>query len=238
MIMRSKNIISWGLALGLLTMIGCQTNKELPKLQKEQLPNEFLSRSASLETDTSANLAELSYRDFFSDEQLVALIDSGLQRNNNMLVAVKQIESAQETLKQMKWGYLPTADLSIGAASINRPSNNSMNGMMASQFMGKSYMEDYSSTLSISWEADIWGKIKNQKAGALAAYLSQKEAANAVRTGLIAGIAQGYYNLLLFDQQKIISQQNLVIVDSTLHITQSAAASWTQQFAGGAANGK
>lgn len=219
MIMRSKNIISWGLALGLLTLIGCQTNKELPKLQKEQLPTEFLNRSASLETDTSANLAELSYRDFFSDEQLVALIDSGLQRNNNMLVAVKQIESAQETLKQMKWGYLPTADLSIGAASINRPSNNSMNGMMASQFMGKSYMEDYSSTLSISWEADIWGKIKNQKAGALAAYLSQKEAANAVRTGLIAGIAQGYYNLLLFDQQKIISQQNLAIVDSTLHIT-------------------
>ncbi len=219
MIMRSKNIISWGLALGLLTMIGCQTNKELPKLQKEQLPAEFLSRSSSLETDTSANLAELSYRDFFSDEQLVALIDSGLQRNNNMLVAVKQIESAQETLKQMKWGYLPTADLSIGAASINRPSNNSMNGMMASQFMGKSYMEDYSSTLAISWEADIWGKIKNQKAGALAAYLSQKEAANAVRTGLIAGIAQGYYNLLLFDQQKIISQQNLAIVDSTLHIT-------------------
>jgi NodT family efflux transporter outer membrane factor (OMF) lipoprotein len=92
--------------------------------------------------------------------------------------------------------------------------------MMASQFMGKSYMEDYSSTLTLSWEADIWGKIKNQNAGALASYLAQKEATIAVRTGLIAGIAQGYYNLLLFDQQKLISQQNLAIVDSTLQITQ------------------
>ncbi|MGE8424355.1 MAG: TolC family protein, partial [Sphingobacterium siyangense] len=189
-------------------------------MQKEQLPQQFLTKNESVEVDTAADLAALSYRDYFKDEKLIALIDSGLLHNNNLLVAVKQIESAQETMKKMKWGYLPVVDLSVGAASINRPSNNSMNGMMASQFMGKSYMEDYSSTLTLSWEADIWGKIKNQNAGALASYLAQKEATIAVRTGLIAGIAQGYYNLLLFDQQKLISQQNLAIVDSTLQITQ------------------
>ncbi len=209
-----------GIIGSLLLLLGCKTNRQIPALQKEQLPQQFLTKNESVEVDTAADLAALSYRDFFKDEKLIALIDSGLLHNNNLLVAVKQIESAQETMKKMKWGYLPVVDLSVGAASINRPSNNSMNGMMASQFMGKSYMEDYSSTLTLSWEADIWGKIKNQNAGALASYLAQKEATIAVRTGLIAGIAQGYYNLLLFDQQKLISQQNLAIVDSTLQITQ------------------
>ncbi|WP_343555101.1 efflux transporter outer membrane subunit [Sphingobacterium sp.] len=218
--MRSKNNICLGIICSLLLLLGCKTNRQIPVLQNEQLPQQFLTKNESVEVDTAADLAVLSYRDFFKDEKLIALIDSGLLHNNNLLVAVKQIELAQETMKKMKWGYLPVVDLSVGAASINRPSNNSMNGMMASQFMGKSYMEDYSSTLTLSWEADIWGKIKNQNAGALASYLAQKEATIAVRTGLIAGIAHGYYNLLLFDQQKLISQQNLAIVDSTLQITQ------------------
>ncbi|WP_447768755.1 efflux transporter outer membrane subunit [Sphingobacterium faecium] len=217
--MRSKNIAYLGTLIVMAVVTGCHAKRELPKLQKNQLPKEYSMKSETLMLDTSKNLAELSYRDFFKDEYLISLIDSGLLRNNNMQIAIKQIESAQETLKQMKWGYLPNVDLSVGAASVNRPSNNSMNGIMASQFMGKSYIEDYSSQLTISWEADIWGKIKNQKSGALAMFLQQKEVVNAVRTGLITGIAQGYYNLLLFDQQKLITQQNLSIVDSTLQIT-------------------
>ncbi|TYR31795.1 efflux transporter outer membrane subunit [Sphingobacterium phlebotomi] len=214
-----RNIVSLGFLFGLCFMTGCRSSQQLAKQQPAEVPEEFVYSHGQLDIDTTEALATLSYHEFFADEQLIALIDSGLVRNNNMLVAIKQIESAQETMKQAKWGNLPFVDLSAGVASITRPSDNSMNGIMASQFMGQSYMEDYSSKLTISWEADIWGKIKSQKAATLAGYLETQEATNAVRTSLIAGIAQSYYNLLLLDQQKVISEQNLAIVDSTLEIT-------------------
>lgn len=216
-----KNIYVSGTAVLLLTMTGCSAPKELqhPRVEQDALPTAFRLTHEELATDSLSNLAELPYQQFFQDDYLIGLIDTALAHNNNMLVAVKQIEIAQETVKQMKWGYLPTVYLAVGAANINRPSNNSMNGMMASQFMGKRYMEDYSTTLSVSWEADIWGKIKERNAMALAGYLETQEAVNAVRTSLIANVAQGYYTLLLLDQQTQVSQQNLAIIDSTLNIT-------------------
>ncbi|MEJ5055468.1 TolC family protein [Sphingobacterium sp. MYb382] len=216
-----KYIYVSGTAVLLLTMTGCSAPKELqhPRVEQDALPTAFRLTHEELATDSLSNLAELPYQQFFQDAYLIGLIDTALAHNNNMLVAVKQIEIAQETVKQMKWGYLPTVDLAVGAANINRPSNNSMNGMMASQFMGKRYMEDYSTTLSVSWEADIWGKIKERNAMALAGYLETQEAVNAVRTSLIANVAQGYYMLLLLDQQTQVSQQNLAIIDSTLNIT-------------------
>ncbi len=213
-----KNNIAVVLLL-LLVLMGCRSPKRTVGANEANVPHEFHTTDTETPLDTSSSLAELSYREFFRDQNLITLIDSGLSYNNNMLVAIKQIEIAEEAVKQVKWGHVPIVDLAVGAASINRPSDNSMNGRMASQFMGKSYMEDYSTRLSMSWEADIWGKIKNRKAAALATYLESKEAVNAVRTSLIAGIAKGYYDLLLFDQQKEISTRNLAIIDSTLEIT-------------------
>lgn len=207
-----------GTVLSFLLITACGTSRQLSQTGEKHLPEAFMS-NGSLDLDTADNIAELSYRDFFRDKHLVALIDSGLKKNNNMLIAIKQIELAQETMKQVKWGYLPVVDLSVGSASINRSSDNSINGMTASQMTGKKYMEDYSSMLTLSWEADIWGKIKSKNAAALASYLETQEAVNAVRTSLIAGIAQSYYNILMFDEQRQIGHQNLAIIDSTLEIT-------------------
>src|SRR5690606_10378428 len=96
---------------------------------------------------------------------------------------------------------------------------NSMNGSMASQFLGQSYITDYTSYLDISWEADVWGKIKNRKSAALAAYLQTEEAKRAVQTQLVATVAQGYYNLLLLDEQYRITKNNIELYDNSIKMT-------------------
>ena len=63
--------------------------------------------------------------------------------------------------------------------------------------------------MNISWEIDIWGKISRQKESTLALYLQSYEGAKAVQTRLVADIAQGYFNLLMLDQQLAVSKQNL-----------------------------
>ena len=211
-----NKINTWGCTLILLICASCGSSKHLPDIPKSNLPESFSYDTSTSFVDSTETVANLSYKEFFNDQHLISLIESGLQQNNNMQVAIKQIEIAKQTMKQAKWGYLPIINLSAASSSITRSSDNSLNGIMASQFTGKPYIEDYSSMIDMSWEADIWGKIKNQKAGALARYLESIEAVKAVRTNLVARIAQGYYNLLMLDEQKLVSTHNQAIVDSTL----------------------
>lgn len=172
--------------------------------------------STAVAMDSTDNIARINYKDFFKDPVLIRLIDSGLVRNYDLLIAVKQIEFASLGYRQSKLANLPRVDATIGSATINRPSDNSMNGMMAGQFLGDRYTQDYNSALSISWEADIWGKIRGARQEALMSLLSTEEGAKAVRIRLISEIAQGYYNLLMLDKQLNITRSNLSFADSAL----------------------
>lgn len=176
----------------------------------------FRNQDNAAETDSS--IAKVSYRDFFNDEMLVELLDSALKKNNDLNVALKQIEFASEGYKQSKWLNVPLVNANLANVGINRPSDNSMNGMMASQFMGQKYTMDYTSSVQISWEADIWGKLKGQKQESLVDFLKTQEAARAIKTRLVAEVVQGYYNLLLLDRQLEITEHNLKFADSTLFI--------------------
>ncbi|MDB5278427.1 MAG: transporter [Ferruginibacter sp.] len=197
----------------LLLLSGCTVSKDI-STPVNTTPAAFRNG-----TEDTANIATIQWKTFFTDAALQKLVDSAISNNYDMQVAVKNIEAAQLIVKQTKLGNLPAANLQIGA-SINRPSDNSLNGLSLSQFLGKSYVEDYSASLALSWEADIWGKIKNQKAKALATYLQTAEARKAIQTNLVADVAKGYYNLLMLDAQLAIARKNVLLNDSTLRIIQ------------------
>ncbi|WP_134089112.1 efflux transporter outer membrane subunit [Olivibacter sp. XZL3] len=192
----------------------CKTNDKVihPEVP---IPDSF--RHAEVRSDDSSSIAAIPWRDFFSDPTLQLLIDTAIVHNMDLQLAIKNITAAQATLKQAKAGYIPNVDLQVGANSSN-PSNNSLNGISLNQFLGTNHIEDYTAALALSWEADIWGKIKNQKAEALATYLQTEEAKKAVQTQIVSYIAQGYYNLLMLHEQLKIARQNLALNDSTLNI--------------------
>ena len=177
------------------------------------LPTQF--RNAAREVKTS--VADLQWKQFFTDASLQKLIDKAIANNYDLQIALKNIESSQLLLKQTKWAYVPNATLQVTANS-NRPSNNSLNGLSAKQFLGTSHVEDYSANVTLSWEADIWGKIRNQRAAALASYLQTEEARKAIQTDIVANVSQGFYNLLMLDAQLKIAQKNIALNDSTLRI--------------------
>src|SRR5690606_2703984 len=80
------------------------------------------------------------------------------------------------------------------------------------------YQSQHSSSISMSWELDIWGKLRRQRESALAQYLQTFEARKAIQTQLVATIAEGYYNLLMLDAQLEVARRNLKLSDSTLRI--------------------
>jgi multidrug efflux system outer membrane protein len=208
-----KTINIYALLMALLVLGACKVSKDV-KTPQAALPATFRN---STSTDTTS-IADIPWKNFFTDAELQKLIDSAIIKNFDMQLAVKNIEASQLLVKQVKWNYVPTVGLNVTASS-NRPSDNSFNGInLANANIGTNHIEDYSANIALSWEADIWGKIRNQNKAALAAYLQTTEAKKAVQTTLIASVSQGYYNLLMLDAQLATAQKNVRLNDSTLRI--------------------
>lgn len=180
---------------------------------KIELPENFRN---STEIDTS-NIADIKWKSFFSETDLVELIDVALAKNNDLQIAEKNITIANLQYKQAKWGNVPEVN-AYANATTTRLSENSLNGLSTSQFLGKNHLEDFSAGLNLSWEADIWGKIKNQKKSALAAYMQTNEAKKALQTSIVATVSNGFYDLLMLDAQLEIAKKTLVLNDSTLFV--------------------
>ncbi len=167
----------------------------------------------------TADTVQLTWRVFYKDPQLVGLIESALDKNNEVAIALKNMAQLDLAFKQAKQSILPTLDLNAGA---NRSwlSENTLNGSLSKEFIGTTYMDDFNATLRLSWELDIWGKSRMQKEAAKANYFAQKENLSALKTRIIYQVAQAYFNLISLDEQLKIAQMNIALSDSTLRMMQ------------------
>ncbi len=209
--MKSFKEISFSLIM-MLVVAACNVSKDVA-VPTTSLPETYRN---AVSTDTQS-IATIPWNQFIADTTLQRLIQKAIVQNFDMQIALKNIEQAQLQLTQAKWGNVPSVSLNV-TASTSRPSDNSLNGLSLGSFLGTKHIEDYSANLSLSWEADIWGKIKNQKKAALGAYLQSEEATKAIQTELVASVSKDYYNLQLLDAQIRIAQRNLALNDSTLTI--------------------
>ncbi|MBM1104971.1 TolC family protein [Aurantibacter crassamenti] len=164
---------------------------------------ENLYRTDNLPQD-SVSLASVSYKDLFTDSHLKTYIQKGLDNNLDIRIALQNITAAQAYVKQGKAGYLPTLN---GAASATRTAKNSENGQFGSFFTQP--FNQYEASGTLSWEADIWGKIRSTKRASDASYLQTVAAHKAVKTDLVAQIATTYYQLLALDKQIKITEETI-----------------------------
>ncbi len=206
----NKNVFL--LALIFLQFLACRVSKDM-ETPSAPLPRNFRNAPAA----GTASVADLPWKDFFTDPVLDRLISNAITRNYDMQLALKNIESAQLALRQTRWAYAPDLRLQV-TGGTTLPSDNSLNGISAKQFLSTSHVEDFNASINLSWEADIWGKIRNQQAAARAAYLQTEEARKAIQTDLVARVSDGYYNLLMLDAQLAIARRNIALSDSTLRI--------------------
>ncbi|MFV0573012.1 MAG: efflux transporter outer membrane subunit [Xanthomarina gelatinilytica] len=182
------------------TLQSCFVAKEYSRPELEE--TEDLYRTDNLPTD-SLSMADVSWKEVFTDPYLVQYIEEGLQNNIDIRMALQQIIAGEAYMKQGKAGYLPT--LSAGATATHQEL--SKNSQFGSFFNGS--LEQYEMVANLSWEADIWGKIRSNKRAFQAGYLKSVAAHQAVKTKLIESIATTYYRLLALDAQLKIAQQTV-----------------------------
>ncbi|MGY5353782.1 efflux transporter outer membrane subunit [Wenyingzhuangia sp. IMCC45467] len=173
---------------------------------KETAKEVYRIENDSLEQLDSVSIASVSWKNMFTDTYLQGYVTQGLENNFDLQIAMKQMSSAEAYLKQGKAGYLPT--FSIGANVTDQEiSKNSLNG----SFIPRTSIQSYQLDGNLSWEADIWGKIRSNKRASLASYLKSEAAQQAVRTELVARIVSTYYQLLALDAQLEITNQTIAV---------------------------
>ncbi|MNJ86336.1 Outer membrane protein OprM precursor [compost metagenome] len=204
-----NRMIKMGVVLGVL-LSACNVGDKYIR-NELHVPESYRVENHELTADTIL----LDWKTFFKDQTLIGLIDTALKKNNDVSVALMNMRQMELSYKQAKLELLPALDLNMGA-SRTWLSKNSLNGSLSEQFLGTAYMDDYSATLRLSWEVDIWGKAKKQKASALANFIAQKENLTALKTRIMVQVAQAYYNLISLDEQLKIAEQNVALSDSTL----------------------
>ncbi|WP_188051023.1 efflux transporter outer membrane subunit [Flavobacterium sp. GP15] len=172
--------------------------------KRPELKTENLYRNEVVSNDT-LSFANVAWDKVFTDPLLQGYIQKGLVNNLDVKIAIQNIVAAEATMKQGKAGYFPT--LSAGADWTHQElSKNSQFGAL----LQNRSTEQYQLTGNLSWEADIWGKIRSNKRAANASFLQTTAVKQAVKTQLIANIAATYYQLLSVDAQIELAEKTLI----------------------------
>lgn len=155
-------------------------------------------------TDTTS-IADLPWNQLFTDPILQGHIDAGLKNNYDIRIALQNIAAAEANYKQGKAGYFPT--LSVGTDWTHQElSRNTQFGAL----LRDRNVDQYQFAGNLSWEADIWGKIRSNKRSTHAAFLQTVAAKQAVQTRLVSDIASTYFQLMALDAQLKVTDSTLV----------------------------
>jgi len=195
----------------LLSLQSCFVARDYnqPKVVKEEF-----YRTDKISRD-SLNMANVSWKEIFTDPILISYIEEGLQSNMDIRVAIQQIAASEAYVKQGKAGYLPTLSLNANVSHQMLSKNSQL-----PTFSQRDYTQ-YEATGNLSWEADIWGKIRSNDRAFQASYLQTIAAHQAVKTQLISDLASSYYQLLALDEQRRITEETIVTRESSLETTKA-----------------
>jgi multidrug efflux system outer membrane protein len=162
-------------------------------------------------------VADLGWRDFFTDARLRDVIAQGLDNNRDLRVAAANVLAARAQYRVTRADRLPTASVSGSATYTDSASQVAAAGAAAG-----SDVESYSADVGVSaFEIDLFGRVRNQSEAALQQYFATEEGQRSTRISLIAEIASAWLTLAADQDQLRLSRQTLDSYEETLSLTQA-----------------
>jgi len=192
--MRTK--ILFALSASALLMSGCSMAPKM-EVPKTQLP--------SAQEDISVNV---TWWKQFNDNNLDALITEALKNNDDLKLAIANVEKARAEYGFSKVDMYPQINLG-GNATRQRKSVHSYPGIYGGTY------NNYGLSASVAYELDFWGKALNQKDANLASLLATDADKEAFRISLITDVATYYFNLVAINKQLKIVNDSLKNYEET-----------------------
>ncbi len=182
-----KKLLVFSFAALLLSSCGLYNKYERPEVDTKGLVRDTVSLTDTLAVADTASFGNLPWRSVFTDPQLQALIQQGLDNNPDLLNAALNVHMVSEALKVAKLAFLPSVALSP-------------QGTLQS-FDGAAATKSYSLPVTASWNVDLFGNLLSVKRSAQMQLIATKDYQTVVKCNIISGIANLYYTLLMLDRQ-------------------------------------
>ena len=215
---RNKIYIYLGIACVSLVYTACVgPSQVVHKTESKKVPESYNS------SKDSVNIAKTKWKDFFTDPNLSTLIDDALKNNQELNIVLQEINIAKNEVRARKGAYLPNLGIGAGAgvAKVGRYTSQGASDDANEIMPGKKFpdpLPNYLVGVNVSWEIDIWKRLRNSKKSAIYRYLSTIEGKNFMVTNLISEIANSYYELIALDNQLEILKANIAIQQNALEI--------------------
>ncbi|WP_100612689.1 TolC family protein [Confluentibacter lentus] len=220
--MKKNNIIK-RIGLGCIVILftyACGVPKVTQRNASAPLPEQYQSNMQD-----TVNDAQIVWKDFFEDPYLVQLIDAALVNNKELNMMLQKVNMAQNEVQARKGEYLPSISAGLGA-DVDKVGRYTRNGAVEHNLEieeGKEFPEPLSNLqggLYMSWELDVWKKLRNSKKAAYMEYMASVEGKKFLVTSLIAEIADSYYELLALDSKLSNLEQNINLQKDALRMVE------------------
>ena len=197
-----------------LTLAGCTL---IPKYSRPEppVPSSFTDTQVTpAQAPTTTAAAQIRWQEFFADQHLRSVIERALANNRDLRVAALNVQKVQALYRIQRSELSPSAGVMASGEKYRVPEKINSDGKA-------SIVEDYSVNLGVlSWEVDLFGRLRSLKAAALEQYLATKEAHRAAQSVLIAGVAESYLALAADQEGLDLARATLTAYRTSLDLIQ------------------
>ena len=205
-----RHVTAVGILVALL-LSGCAIGPNYVRPAIET-PSTYRGQSSPAPTKS---LADLPWWDIYKDETLKDLIEIALTNNFDLRVAISRMEQARAIANQSRAQLMPALGYQYEAGRGRTMTLADIDTV-----------DSASAVLAVSWEVDLWGRLRQLHGSDLAQYLASEENRRAVTMKLVGDVAQAYFELLELDLEMDIARQTTNSFGESLRI-------FSARFAGG-----
>ena len=202
----------------LMSIVACKT-------PQATMPQDTLKDSLpTLSKDSSITISP-AWREFFQDPMLQKLIETALQNNQDLKMTLQELAIAKSAITAKQAALLPsvTANIGAGVSKVGRYTAEGAGNVGTEITPGHkipTVIPDLAPSLQVDWTIDLWNKLNSGKKAAVERYLASEAGQRAIKSQLVADVAENYYLLLALDYKLSVMQQYISLQKDAVRIAQ------------------
>ncbi|QHC95714.1 RND transporter [Pseudomonas sp. R84] len=212
---RGSRLLSLSLCVAMLS--ACAVGPDYQRPQTAEIA-QYKEAEGWTQANPSDSLARGAWWELYGDQQLNGLIEKLNNANQTVAQSEAQYRQAQALVRSARGAFYPSVDLSLGKTRSSQGTGSSSSSLSSSS---SGIRDTYNAELGVSWEADVWGKLRRGlEADETSAQASFADLA-AMRLSQQSELVQNYLQLRVIDQQKRLLEATVAAYERSLKMTQN-----------------
>ncbi|TVT85968.1 efflux transporter outer membrane subunit [Pseudomonas sp. H3(2019)] len=212
---RGSRLLSLSLSVLMLSACAIGPDYQRPTVAE---PAQYKQADGWRQATPSDSLARGAWWELYGDQQLNGLVEKLNSANQTVAQSEAQYRQAQALVHSARGAFFPTVDLSAGKTRSSQGTGSSSSSLSSTN---SGIRDTYNAQLGVSWEADVWGKLRRgleaDKASAQASFADLA----AMRLSQQSELVQNYLQLRVIDQQKRLLQSTVENYQRSLQMTEN-----------------